>query len=258
MASVISVEQVGQVFYYRPMVRSFKVKLENVVGLVCSVCFHVALLVVSGMVLIKPVEFAVDQGLSGMELQLVAGVDEPITQPVPVPVPDPVERIEPLPQESIQAPENIIPMTEEVKRPEPLAVQEQKIIPMEKPKPLLVQKIVPPEPVQPVVKGNSTVDATSTGSGALMEVKPFYLSNPAPKYPFEAKRAGWQGTVLLKVSIDKDGSPFELRLEKSSGFKVLDDAALKTVKTWKFRPAYIGEMPIDSSARVPVRFELKD
>lgn len=258
MTSAIAIEQVSPVFYYRPKVRTFKVKPEGIAGLLCSIGFHVALLVVTGMVLIKPADFAVDQGLSGMELQLVAGVEELTQQPVPVSTPGPVEQIEPLPQDILQTAEEIIPFPQDIKQAEQLTVKEpQKIIAQEI-KAAPVPEVVQPEPVKPVVKGNSPVNMTSTGSGALTEVKPVYLSNPAPKYPSEARRKGWEGTVVLRTSIGKNGYPFKLELEKTSGYAILDETALKTVKTWQFRPAYIGDMPIESTARVPVRFELNE
>ncbi|MBP6344021.1 MAG: energy transducer TonB [Candidatus Omnitrophica bacterium] len=262
MASVISVEQVTPVFYYRPMVRTFKVKTEWVVGFLCAIAFHVALVVVSSVALVKPVEFAVEQGFAGMELQLVAGVEEPITQPQPAPVSDPVEKFEPVPQELIQDQEDIIPIPQEIKQPEQLTVNEpEKMIAREfKPEPIPtkpIEKVVPLQPVE-TVKGNSDMNATMTGSGALVEMKPEYLSNPAPKYPLEAKRKGWAGTVLLRVSIGKGGDPFKIEVKNSSGYDVLDESAVATVRKWKFRPKYVGDMPIDAAALVPVKFNLEN
>ncbi len=58
-----------------------------------AVVVHLALLLAGGMFLIKQAEFGVDQGLSSMEVQLVAAPVEPVLQQVEE-LPDPVENLE--------------------------------------------------------------------------------------------------------------------------------------------------------------------
>ena len=106
------------------------------------------------------------------------------------------------------------------------------------------------------VPGKSPATAQSA-AGALIEAKPEYFKNPPPKYPYLAKQKGWEGTVLLNVDVDKAGKPLRITLEQSSGHQVLDDAAFKALKKWQFRPALLGDIPVDSTVRVPVRFVLQ-
>jgi len=92
--------------------------------------------------------------------------------------------------------------------------------------------------------------------GAASEAKPDYLKNPAPVYPHLARERGWQGLVILKVLVSTDGVPSEVRVEESSGHGVLDKAALRAVRNWKFVPARSGNFAFTSWVRVPVRFLL--
>jgi protein TonB len=84
-----------------------------------------------------------------------------------------------------------------------------------------------------------------------------YLRNPAPPYPLAARRAGEQGTVLLRVLVARDGAPARVELEKSSGSPHLDSAALEAVRAWRFVPARRGAEPIESWVLVPIVFRLE-
>jgi len=83
-----------------------------------------------------------------------------------------------------------------------------------------------------------------------------YLNNPPPQYPSLAARNGWQGTVLLKVRVLSSGRVDGVEVEKSSGFKLLDEEAKATVRTWQFTPSKRGATPIDGWATVPIEFKL--
>jgi protein TonB len=83
-----------------------------------------------------------------------------------------------------------------------------------------------------------------------------YLNNPPPQYPNLAARNGWQGTVLLKVRVLSTGRVDEVEVQKSSGFKLLDEEARATVRTWQFTPSKRGSTPIDGWATVPIEFKL--
>jgi protein TonB len=83
-----------------------------------------------------------------------------------------------------------------------------------------------------------------------------YLHNPAPEYPEIAMDRGWEGKVLMKVHVKPDGKPDEVSVIKSSGQKILDDAAVKTVNKWSFVPAMRGTTPIAGWVTVPITFNL--
>jgi protein TonB len=84
-----------------------------------------------------------------------------------------------------------------------------------------------------------------------------YLRNPAPHYPLEARRAGEQGTVTLRVLVTREGRAARVDIEKSSGSNRLDAAALEAVKAWRFVPARQGQDAIESSVLVPIVFRLE-
>ena len=86
---------------------------------------------------------------------------------------------------------------------------------------------------------------------------PIYDKNPSPEYPLIARRRGFQGTVVLEVLVDRNGRVGDLRVFNSSGYKVLDRAAVKSVSEWIFRPAIKGNENIEMWVRVPVCFQLK-
>jgi protein TonB len=84
-----------------------------------------------------------------------------------------------------------------------------------------------------------------------------YLRNPAPRYPLVARRAGEQGTVLLRVFVTTEGMPARVELEKTSGSPHLDSAALEAVKAWRFVPARRGADAVEAWVLVPIAFRLE-
>ncbi len=82
------------------------------------------------------------------------------------------------------------------------------------------------------------------------------FENPRPDYPKEAREKGYQGEVLLRVEVLPNGSVGELELKKSSGYKLLDQSALKTVKQWRFIPATKAGTPIPFWVNIPIKFQL--
>jgi len=50
------------------------------------------------------------------------------------------------------------------------------------------------------------------------------------KYPELAAASGYQGTLYIKFDINKDGSLGDLDILQSSGFKILDDEALRAIR----------------------------
>ena len=78
--------------------------------------------------------------------------------------------------------------------------------------------------------------------------------NPHPTYPLIARKKGWEGRVIIQAEIDREGNVYEIKVLESSGFKVLDNASLETLKKWKFTPARIGNKFVDDTVNIPVKF----
>jgi protein TonB len=94
------------------------------------------------------------------------------------------------------------------------------------------------------------------GGGAGRYTPPRYARCPAPTYPAAAREAHQSGLALLRVFVDSDGSVVRVALARSTGSRVLDNAALATVRTWRFVPAQLDQTPVAAEVEVPVRFLL--
>ncbi len=99
---------------------------------------------------------------------------------------------------------------------------------------------------------------TSTSGEAQSTTSVSVLRSVHPRYPRIAKKSGWEGTVLVRVTVEKNGRASQVDVSRSSGHKVLDDAALKAIKRWTFSPARDGNIPIKSVVVIPLKFSLKD
>ncbi|MCS6860896.1 MAG: energy transducer TonB [Abditibacteriales bacterium] len=91
----------------------------------------------------------------------------------------------------------------------------------------------------------------------LTQAKPKYRNNPKPDYPPDARRQKQEGVVYLLVSINARGRVEDVQVDQSSGFTLLDEAALKAVRRWEFEPARRGDTPVPTRVRVPIRFKLE-
>jgi protein TonB len=91
----------------------------------------------------------------------------------------------------------------------------------------------------------------------LIEAVPIYRENRPPPYPSLARRRGYEGTVLLEVLVTEEGRVGELSVARSSGYKMLDRAALRAVRDWRFEPGTRGGRPMAMAVRIPVRFRLE-
>jgi protein TonB len=107
---------------------------------------------------------------------------------------------------------------------------------------------------------NPSTTSTSSGSPvrtAFIKADPNYAFNPPPEYPALARRRGYEGLVSLEVFVDRQGKVTDLKIAQSSGFAILDQAALQAVKKWIFKPAQKGPETIADRVKVPIRFQLQ-
>lgn len=117
--------------------------------------------------------------------------------------------------------------------------------------------------IAPVAATVRTLPATSTGvpssagTSGDSDATIGYETATAPGYPVQALRAGIQGTVLLKVLVSASGQPTEVVVARSSGSRLLDDAArIHVLEAWRFHAAMRNGHAIEAWALVPVRFRL--
>jgi len=84
---------------------------------------------------------------------------------------------------------------------------------------------------------------------------PVVILKPNPEYTDEARKAKWQGAVLLSVVIDEDGVPQEIKVVRSLGLG-LDEKATEAVQQWRFKPGLKDGKPVPVSAVIEVPFRL--
>ena len=104
-------------------------------------------------------------------------------------------------------------------------------------------------------KGGGTRNRAGTGGGQSY-TPARYASCPPPAFPAEARKARLSGTVLLLVQIDERGRPLSITLRQTSGHTILDTAALRAVRAWRFEPARRDGKPVDARLEIPIRFAL--
>lgn len=86
----------------------------------------------------------------------------------------------------------------------------------------------------------------------------YAASNRPPVQPPRSVRNGEEGTVMLRVQVQADGSAGQIEIAKSSGFPMLDDAAKSAVQNWRFHPATSDGKPVTEWFRVPITFKLSN
>lgn len=84
------------------------------------------------------------------------------------------------------------------------------------------------------------------------------LSNPAPRYPYRARRKGQEGRAILRVEVTASGDASTVWILRSSGHRLLDDAAVDAVRAWRFQPASRAGIPVAGLVDVPISFKLQD
>jgi protein TonB len=109
---------------------------------------------------------------------------------------------------------------------------------------------------------SSTGGSGSTGEGAygssIGGSMPAYAHNPKPEYPPTARRNGQEGRTLLLVEVLSNGRVGEVRIERSSGYELLDSTAVEAVRKWSFVPAKKGRSSVAAWVRIPIDFSLTE
>ena len=101
--------------------------------------------------------------------------------------------------------------------------------------------------------GDSDMNGRGGSRGSF--TAPVAIYKPEPPYTEDARRAKLQGTVVLLIDIDAHGQAQNIRVLRSLGLG-LDERAMETVKTWRFKPAYSDGKPVTATATIEVNFRL--
>ena len=130
-----------------------------------------------------------------------------------------------------------------------------------------VQKLQPPPPEGLTVnKGAITIPQGQVGGlGKGIEVfdiskldqAPVAKFQARPQYPFEMRRAGIAGEVLVDFIVDSNGDVRNAYAARSSQ-REFESAAVQAVSKWKFRPGKKGGRAVNTHMQVPIVFTLNE
>jgi protein TonB len=122
-----------------------------------------------------------------------------------------------------------------------------------------------PLPAAPISMAKESVGATAASQSQAMaqvmvpaRVDASYLQRPEPVYPPFSQLSGQQGVVMLAVKVTAKGEVSSVEIKQTSGYTLLDKSARDTVKQWRFVPARRGDVAMDDTVDVPIRFDLKN
>lgn len=267
-------------------------------GFILALSIHGILFFIGGKYFVKPVPYSVQSDYGSVDVDLVTAVSQSDTESVQLvtsaaekqqelikPVPheesvipaqpevDAVKPITPITEEQQEA-VKIMPQEEQVTLPQLNVDAAQSITSATEKQQEFVKTVPQEEPSTPtqseldtaksitstIQKQQETANAMPRPSLGTIgtKSKPGYFRNQPPEYPQLARQMRQEGLVILRVEIDQKGIPVQVEVEQSSGYPLLDQAALKAVKRWRFQPERIGDSPVKSVVAIPVRFRLED
>lgn len=122
--------------------------------------------------------------------------------------------------------------------------------------------VLPEAPVQPAPVAGSlprpqpTTSPESAGATGPEpgDRAPVPVHSPAPTYPARALRGRLSGEVVVRALVGVDGRPRRLEVVHSSSHRVLDQAALRAVRRWRFQPAVQEGRPVSKAVDIPFEF----
>jgi protein TonB len=88
-----------------------------------------------------------------------------------------------------------------------------------------------------VVVGASTQVSGNGPAAPKRLAPPRILAKTEPLYPEEARQAGIEGMVAVRIEIKENGQPGEVAVARSSGRASFDAAAVQAIRSWQFVPA---------------------
>ncbi len=140
------------------------------------------------------------------------------------------------------------PLAVTLREPPPIPLPPPPFILPEQPKPAVAP--AKPPPPRPEKREKPPVAAKTWTQAVRQHLKK--LDDSGQFYPEEAIARGLEGEVLVLIIISEDGQVTAARIEQGSGHRILDDAALRAVRSLRSLPA---DAPRE--ALLPVRFRLR-
>lgn len=228
-------------FGFQELRRLYKRHLT--VALVVAVSFHLALIGIYYLVgylseeeepvvmvrITKYTDLGPPPSLTETEASAAVAVSVPVAKPtvgIPVPVPD-----------AEVSPEQTIATQQELS-----AIQS----------PVIAQQSGG-EQVQ--IEQDIQIDEEEPPDFVPVEKQPVPVKQVQPDYPEIARRAGVEGTVWVKILVDKEGKAKKAVVMKSDA-EIFNEPAIAAALQWVFTPAMMNNGPVAVWAAVPFRFKL--
>ena len=130
-----------------------------------------------------------------------------------------------------------------------------------------VQKMQPPPPdgMKPAlgvltIPGNrdfSNFNGMKVFDPSMLDQQAQPTSQSRPNYPFEMRRAGIAGEVLVDFIVDPDGNVQNATATKSSQHE-FEASAVQAVSKWKFKAGRKGGKNVATHMQVPIVFSLNE
>jgi protein TonB len=198
-------------------------------GLAIVIAFHVVL----GYALVNGLARKIVQVVTQpLETKIIEEIKPPQDKPPPPP-----------PPKLVAPPPPYIP---------PPEVQVQ--VPQMAPTITAVTRAKPAEPVAPPGQRVAPVQRAPVRTAPVVDAK----ACDKPEYPPAALRAQETGIVLVAFLIDVNGAVLESKVERSSGYRRLDEAARQALSLCKFRPATIDGKPERAWAKIEYEWKMND
>jgi TonB family protein len=119
-----------------------------------------------------------------------------------------------------------------------------------KPRETPVAESAPPAQSAPQEYGG--VPVRKIGGGVTT---PELIYHVEPEFSAEARKAKFEGIVLVNLIVDAKGKPQDVHVVRGAGMG-LDEKALKAVKQYKFKPAMEGGKPVPVGLNVEINFKI--
>ncbi|MEZ8051801.1 energy transducer TonB [Vibrio atlanticus] len=187
---------------------------------------------------------------------------EPIKETVSHPEPKPVEPKAVEPKQAKPAPKK----KAITNKPQPKKVEKKVVEKTVEKKPIQKKPVTQPEKLADK-KVDKNMDESAnqprqvnqgvSNQEPVLITRPSFSARPTPpSYPRQARRRGVEGVATYEIWLDAEGKQIKQALVNSSGALMLDNAALKAIKKWKFSPHTVNGRAIAHRVQIPVRFKL--
>ncbi len=110
------------------------------------------------------------------------------------------------------------------------------------------------EPAQPLIE---IIEEVPPDGFVAAEKYPVVVKRVEPVYPQIALRAGLEGSVTVRVWVDKEGKPSQIEIWKSNA-DIFNESALAAAKQFLFTPAIMNNNPVSVWVALPFRFALAE